>query len=81
MKLLVQMLHFLIILSMNVFARIYPYIVQMCSRYVSESFVCPKFYIGADLTDLRKNSNNPISLFFGTIGIISRDSQLIAALP
>jgi len=56
-------------IDVSVVARIYLYIAQMCSQYVSESFVCSEFYIDADLTDLRKNSNNPISLFLAKSGL------------
>lgn len=70
-KSLVQMMHFFIILStdVSVVVRIYPYMAQMYSQYVSESFVCSKFYIDADLTDLRKNSNNAIPLFLAQSGL------------
>lgn len=69
-KSLVQMIFFIILSTdVSVVVRIYSYMVQMYSQYVSESFVCSKFYIDADLTDLRKNSNNTISLFLAQSGL------------
>lgn len=50
------------------------------NTYVSKSFVCLKFYIGADLTDLRKNSNNPYRFSWHNRDYIERFSTDCCAI-
>lgn len=70
-KLLMQLAYFFIIVLTFPFLYVSIYMWRKCiiNTYVSESFVCSKFYIRADLTDLRKNFKQPISLFLAQSGL------------
>lgn len=72
----------ILLTDVSVFVRAYLYMWRKCivNTYVSESFVCSKFYIGADLTDLRKNFKQPISLFLAHRDYIEKFSTDCCAI-
>ena len=69
---IVQMMHFFIILSTDV-SVVFIRIQRKCIASTL-SFICLKFYIDADLTDLRKNSNNLYRFFWQNRDYIERFS-------